>query len=231
MGFAYPMLTSAFTGTDPSIDSLGTNQAAYSPFFFTATAQNLVAPVFTLELGKSTGQLSLGGIPDSASHLTFTTTPLEKIQTGSSSAVQNFSFYAITPTSYSLNSRTAQASFPVIVDSGTTLTYLPTPLVRAINAAFDPPSLYIPEQGVYENFCDAKPPSFSLMIGGTEFSMKAEDLLLQGVGGYDSLTGGCLVGVQDGGNSGGPWILGETFMRAVVAVFDVGNEEMGFAAV
>lgn len=38
LGLAYPMLTSAFNGTDPDQDSLS-NLLTYNPFFFTAVAQ------------------------------------------------------------------------------------------------------------------------------------------------------------------------------------------------
>jgi hypothetical protein len=38
----------------------------------------------------------------------------------------------------------------------------------------------------------------------------------------------CLTGPQDGGEEG-PFILGDTFLNNVVAVFDVGASEMRFA--
>jgi len=149
------------------------------------------------------------------------------------------SFYTITPDGFLLSgeeetyygyqdvSIDPSTTFPVIVDSGTTLMYLPDQVAEAVNELFDPPSVYIPEEGVYENDCDATPPTFAIRIGGTDFYINGADLLLTGELGYDPETGGCTTGVQPGG--AGPYILGDTFLKNVVAVFDIGASEMKFA--
>ena len=53
------------------------------------------------------------------------------------------------------------------------------------------------------------------------FYINAADLIL------DS-DGSCFTGIDDGGE--GPYILGDVFLKNVVAVFDVGASEMRFAA-
>lgn len=110
---------------------------------------------------------------------------------------------------------------------GTTLMYVPTSVAMKVNSLFDPPAKYVHESGVYETDCDAKVPNFAIRIGGTDFHVNSEDLLLTGKDGYDPYTGGCITGVQ--ATSEPPYILGDTFLKNVVAVFDVGAGEMRFA--
>lgn len=118
-------------------------------------------------------------------------------------------------------------NFPVIVDSGTTLMYLPPQVAEAVNELFDPPAVYIEEEGVFETDCDATVPTFAIRIGGTDFYINSKDLLLTGDAGYDPYTGGCITGVQA---SQGTYILGDVFHKNVIAVYDIGGEEMRFAA-
>ncbi|KAH9834335.1 acid protease [Teratosphaeria destructans] len=118
-------------------------------------------------------------------------------------------------------------AYPVIVDSGTTLVYLPYYVAEEINAAFDPPSVYIEEEGVYENDCGATPPELYVRINGTDFPIAASELLLQGELGEDPYTGGCVTGIQPTFDE--VYILGDVFLKNVVAVFDVGASEMRFA--
>lgn len=127
---------------------------------------------------------------------------------------------------YHEESEDPSTAFPVIVDSGTTLVYLPERVADDVNALFNPPSVYIEEEGVYENYCDAIPPTFAIRINGTDFYISSEDLLLTGDLGYDPETGGCVTGIQP---MEGIYILGDVFLKNVVAVFDIGASEMRFA--
>jgi hypothetical protein len=87
-------------------------------------------------------------------------------------------YYTITPDGVVLDGESAATSFPVIVDTGTTLVYFPSDLTAVINEAFNPPS--VSYQGLWINECNANPPTFALAIGGKEFTISASELLLQG---------------------------------------------------
>jgi hypothetical protein len=113
-----------------------------------------------------------------------------------------------------------------IVDSGTTLVYLPTSAARAVNNLFSPKAQFSSSQGAYFVNCNAKAPAFGVEIGGTTFQVNAADMIYQNQ--TDPQTGLCLTGIQDGGS--GPYILGDVFLQNVVAVFDVGAAQMRFAA-
>ena len=70
-------------------------------------------------------------------------------------------------------------------------------------------------------------PAFGVKVGSETYWMSPDDLLRQNA--RDVETGRlCRVGIMDGG-SAGPYVLGVTFLANVVAVFDVGNEEIRFA--
>lgn len=233
---SYPSLTSAYEGTTP---------VEYNNWIFSAIDQGLVAPMFSLALERSatggSGQLALGGLPDvNVTESDFTSTPLQILEvTDIAAEAKNYSYYTIIPDGFILEGHQGSGStfhaidlsqasdFPVVVDSGTTLMYLPPKVAEEVNALFDPPAVYIEEEGIYETDCWATPPDFKIRINGTDFTVNKADMLLTGSLGYDSYTGGCVTGVQP--QPGGPYILGDVFLKSVVAVFDVGSSEMRFA--
>lgn len=81
MGLAYPLLTSAFKGTNPTQDSLA-NQVEYNPVFTSMWEEGLVKPVFSLacERNSDSGYLALGGLPPVAYTPTFSSTPILKVR-------------------------------------------------------------------------------------------------------------------------------------------------------
>lgn len=240
IGMAYPSLTSAFAGTNPAVDNTNTTEIEYSPFITSAINQSLISPMFSLALERGAsgaadgGYVALGGLPPVTYTHDFVSTPIKIIQLESElppDTATQYSFYTIIPEGFVLENEFEEATgydffnpfpstnFPAIVDSGTTLIYLPTELAAEINDLYDPPSVYIEEEGVYENYCDATPPTFAVRINGTDFYINAADMILNGAGDEDPETGGCITGIQDGGT--GPFILGDVFLKNVVAVFDV----------
>jgi Eukaryotic aspartyl protease len=188
--------------------------------------QGLVSPTFSLAIqrGTSGGYLALGGLPPvDVDQNSFVSTPIQVLQL--SGFPQNtYTFYTIDVDAYVYGSKKSSSS-QAIVDSGTTLVYLPSSVAKAVNAAFSPKAKLLSNQGAYFVNCQAKAPTFGVTINGTTFSVSAQDLIFQDQ--VDPTTGLCLTGVQDGGS--GPYILGDVFMRNVVAVFDVGAAQMSFA--
>ncbi|KAM7187772.1 hypothetical protein V8F20_010829 [Naviculisporaceae sp. PSN 640] len=119
--------------------------------------------------------------------------------------------------------------FPVLIDAGSTLSILPRALVDQLYASFDPPAKYMPGTGLYYARCNATVPTFGVQIGSSIFHIEPEDLLRQNVRKQDADTGEwwCRIGVTDSYSA--PYVLGVTFLSNVVAVFDVGKDEMRFA--
>ena len=93
--------------------------------------------------------------------------------------------------------------------------------------SFDPPAAYSYPDGAWYAQCNSTVPSFGVKLGSQTFYISPEDLLRQSA--RDQETGTlCRVGLMD--SDFGPHVLGVTFLTNVLAVFDVGNNEMRFAA-
>ena len=247
VGLSFPILTSAYKGTNPTLDSKAT-QAIYNPVFTNMYSEGNVAPLFSLAIdrGTSGGIMAIGGLPPvlfspffaSASFQLLTMTRFGT--TSPVDGIPQYQFYTITVGgfSYEGSEKTewthgnwpnplARPSDPskvqLIVDSGTTLIYLPTGIANAVNALFVPPAVYDSNQGAYAVACSAKAPEFGVNIGKQIFYINVLDMILS------SGNGTCISGVNDAG-SGGLSILGDVFLKNVLAVFDVGASEMRFAA-
>ena len=254
LGFAYSSLTSAYEGTDPTKNEFGVNSVYYPTFMDNALAEGaLVSPVFSHALNrnsrsqKSGGILALGGVPDiEIDPLSQISVPLQiadynptdnidvttytyysivpdgftlKAENGT---LRHFPYPPITPDPASLNA-TVSPSWPAIVDSGTTLAYLPIDVASAVNKAFDPPAEFY--SGIYEADCDATPPDFAVRIGGRDFWISKEEMLLTGEAWVDPSSGNCVTGIQWLGDLN---VLGGTLLKNVLAVYDLGASEMRF---
>jgi hypothetical protein len=132
---------------------------------------------------------------------------------------------------------------PILIDVGATLSYLPkgihsscnhsremlilwTGLVNQLYAAFDPPAKYMSSGGLFYARCNATVPNFGVQIEQSIFYIAKEDLLRQTA--RDPTGEWCRIGVTD--TDSPPHVLGVSFLTNVVAVFDVGESEMRFAA-
>lgn len=81
MGLAYPLLTSAYAGTNTSADSDDT-QVEYNPIITTLINEGLIEPVFSLALDRNSdsGYLALGGLPPVNYTGSFASTPIKIVR-------------------------------------------------------------------------------------------------------------------------------------------------------
>jgi len=196
IGFAFPSLTSAYAGTDPTMDAV---QIPYNPVFTSMYTEGLVAPLFSLAIARSSrtsgtvagGQLAIGGLPPVIFSPRFASAPFQLLTMNDiSAAAPQYQVYTITRSgfTYEGNKHThwSHPRFPnpfgpptnssqvqVIIDSGTTLTYLPTGIADAVNALFDPRrcavmtrvlTLSIVRQSLLYLVFRSHPRRFSLMV-------------------------------------------------------------------
>jgi len=228
----------------------GTTQAVYNPIFTNMYEDDLVPPIFSIAIERGTsdpaGYLAIGGLPQVPYIPIFASAPISVITTSffnSSKVAPEYQFYtivldAITYTgSASKNYQVAhwtpfpipstKNQFSVIIDTGTTLNYFPTQIAQAINALFDPPGVYSDIYEAYLVNCNAKAPTIGVQISGQIFYIDPVDMILTGPGGNT-----CISGVDDGGSadSSSVYVLGDVFLKNVIAVFDIGAAEMRFAS-
>jgi hypothetical protein len=227
MGLAFPALTNAYLG-DGEDHEFG-NQVQYSPLFTSMVSQGLIDPVFSIAIDRnaSSGMLALGGVAPATGLDLTRTAVLDMIITSVIAIPETsyqYSFYTIIPDGWYYDQTTNTKKIPYIVDSGTTLNYLPSSLADAINAAFNPPAVYLWMYGAYFTTCDALIPQVAVMLDGMKFNISPVDLLYRTL--VDPLTGLCMTAIADGGS--GPYILGDAFMQNALVVFDVGQAKMRF---
>ena len=114
-----------------------------------------------------------------------------------------------------------------ILDSGTTLSFLPDADAKRFNNAFNPPAQLSRVSRYYMVNCTAQVPPLGLKIGGTTFWHNPKDLVKR----VDFAGTMCISGIQSSVMMGGRInILGDVFMNSVLAVFDLGQGVIKFAA-
>ncbi|KAF2102408.1 acid protease, partial [Rhizodiscina lignyota] len=232
IGLAYKSLTSAYDGADASNNDNMNDTIEYNPLFTNMKDQGLVDPLFSLAIqrGESAGSFSIGGIPSQVNVKSgFVQTPIRVVDVASlNRTASQRSFYTIYPDGFKYNRHSYNAKdqdLPFLVDSGTSVTYLPTKIAEDVLGMYDPPAHFRKDMGTWVVACNATPPSFAVTIGDEDFFFDPADMILQEIA--DRQENLCNTGVDDG--QMGPYVLGVTFLQNVVAVFDVDKAQMKFA--
>lgn len=195
-------------------------------------------PVFSLALTPPTlssphggGLLAIGGIPDVPNDGNWVSVPITPLVSSTYAFYRiNIDGFVVELPSFSSSSSPSPSSSspppiappptnltsstPTILDSGTSLLYLPNDLTAHLASLFDPPGTYDADMDTWVVECGARPPKLGVVIGGVTFWVGEEDMIAgeEGVG--------CVSGVQGMGR--GDAVLGDGWLRGVVVVFDVG---------
>jgi hypothetical protein len=244
IGMAFPSVTRAHDTSNPTAKKI----VKYNPIFFTMYKAGLIKPTFSLTLNRAEegpGVLALGGLPKSIKFENrWARAPMEylSIMPTLGGIAKEYTLYAVKAGGFTVNGEKVASSPNVVIDSGTTLSYLPSTVVNALAEGFDPPArsggggIFGFGSGVQAGMmtipCDAKPPKFAIVINGTSLNIDARELIH--VIARNALTNAsvlCTLSVAPAGGvgAGGLSILGGPFLRSVLAVFDVGAAEMRFA--
>lgn len=237
VGFAYRTLTSAYSGTTGR-----GRRILYDPLFVNMYTKVGIPSIFSIALDRDLdkgGVLSLGGIPDVPRSPYYASTPILPVGVNSTTGALVYQYYTIDIDGYAFSAdastqfNTQGTNNPrkkalvgngtdTIVDSGTSLCYVADDVVAEVAAAFSPPAEYDDSAGAYFVDCAAKAPIFGVSIAKKIFYINKLDLIVN-LGGDT-----CVMGLQP--TFGGLNILGDVFMKNVISVFDIGAEEMRFAA-
>jgi aspergillopepsin I len=162
-------------------------------------------------------------------HLTVKAAPAR-----SENGVPSYTFYVINADGFTISTGSSpieSIKTQLIVDTGSPLTYLPADVAKAVNDAWSPAARLDPFTRQYLVNCQSTPPKFGVKLNATTVWFDAKGLAVPAVSGGSGTL--CVSGIQAvrGGakGAGGLSILGGTFLKGVVAVFDVGAAEMRFA--
>nr|AUF83010.1 pepsinogen C [Alligator sinensis] len=185
--------------------------------------QNLLdAPLFSFYLssqdGSQGGELVFGGVDSNLYTGQIIWTP-----------VTQEAYWQIAIEGFSISGQTTgwcSNGCQGIVDTGTSLLTAPgdvySNLLESIGAEQD-------SDGQYVVSCDSidSLPTISFVIGGTSLPLPPSAYVIQ------STDGSCMVGIgptYPPSQNGQPlWILGDVFLRSYYSVYDMGNNQMGFA--
>ncbi|XP_025061598.1 gastricsin [Alligator sinensis] len=185
--------------------------------------QNLLdAPLFSFYLssqdGSQGGELVFGGVDSNLYTGQIIWTP-----------VTQEAYWQIAIEGFSISGQTTgwcSNGCQGIVDTGTSLLTAPgdvySNLLESIGAEQD-------SDGQYVVSCDSidSLPTISFVIGGTSLPLPPSAYVIQ------STDGSCMVGIGPTylpSQNGQPlWILGDVFLRSYYSVYDMGNNQMGFA--
>jgi len=126
---------------------------------------------------------------------------------------------------YSIGSQSNNKKAQVISDTGTSWIGGPNADINNIVTATG--AQYDFQYQLYTVACAGSYPDFVYTIGGMTYTIPSVEYVLDlGLGG-----GQCVITFfgMDGGGFGPSWILGDTFIRTYCNVYDVGNQQIGFA--
>jgi hypothetical protein len=207
-------------------------------------ADGQVPAVFSLALSRPTlaspapgGLLAIGGIPDIPHDPDFVSVPIFPIVS------KTYAFYSIPVDGFSIIppsnapappfpylNRPNYTIFPItmMIDSGSTLLHLPDAIAVHIASLFVPRAVYSTNSDTFIVPCSAVAPRVGVIIAGKTFWVNEADLMSKEPGAVsEGHVGLCTLGVTTVG--GGDAVLGDTWLKGVLAVFDVGGGVMRFA--
>lgn len=167
------------------------------------------------------GELTLGGIDSSKYSGALTYFP--KLTSGTASA-----YWGIAIASFKYGSTTLSSNAQGIVDTGTTLIYIPT---AAYNKFLSATGGTTDSNSGLASFSKAPTSNFVITFGSTAYTLTPSQYLIPQAqyADFDLTSGKYYSWINNGGSSGVNTIIGQKFLENYYAVFDTTNSRIGFA--
>ena len=179
------------------------------------------------DLSASTGSILFGGVDTEQYTGSLATLPIQRVS-------GQFAEFLITLTDVSMDSSpiASNQATAVLLDSGSSLTYLPNAITAAIYQQVG--AVYDPSQGAGYVPCSlAKNTStIDFTFSNPTISVPMDELVLQTSSGItrnaaNGAQSTCLFGIAPAGSSTA--VLGDTFIRSAYLVYDLENNEISLA--
>lgn len=188
------------------------------------------------DIEADTGEVLFGGVDTSKFRGKLHTIPLDR-RKGRSSATE----FMVTLTQLALTNNVGSSlnltdrnfGIPVLLDSGTTYTYLPEDLYESlaseVGAQFVAGTSIVPcSLRGYEGSIDFGFSGYQIHVNFSELVVDAYDIYGYPIT-YDDGEQLCFFGIFPDSGSDGSYVLGDTFLRAAYLVYDLDNERIGLA--
>ncbi|CAG8683561.1 6543_t:CDS:1, partial [Gigaspora rosea] len=131
-------------------------------------------------------------------------------------------FWTINLEDVTVNGHSLKFSRDAIIDTGAAFITIPQDDAAAIHKKI-PGFKFNNKTGHYVIPCNTKA-VVSLKFGGVNYNISHRDLIFLPITGTQ-----CISGIKLSQDPRNFWIVGQTFLRGVYSVFDVGNKKVGFA--
>lgn len=180
------------------------------------------------DLDASEGSILFGGVNTKKYHGTLQTLPVQKINGGYSALYIALTKIALTSSSNTKSYTSDSLPVAVLLDSGSSLTYLPDTIVKDI---YDDLNVaYIESEGVGFVPCSLakENTNVSYTFSSPTINVPMRELVLDNGDVYfKNGERACIFGILPAGGSS--YILGDTFLRSAYVVYDLANNEISLA--
>ncbi|TVY67385.1 Polyporopepsin [Lachnellula suecica] len=179
------------------------------------------APESGADQNDANGELTLGGVD--TTKYTGTLTYFPKLTSGTASE-----YWGITVAAFTYGTTSLATAAQGIVDTGTTLIYIPTAAYTKFLSASGGKTDSSSGLAVFTT----KPTSnFSIKFGTTTYALTPAQYLVPTAeySAFGLTTGKYYAWINDGGSSGVNTIIGQKFLENYYSVFDTTNSRIGFA--
>ncbi|KAL2073593.1 hypothetical protein VTL71DRAFT_10919 [Oculimacula yallundae] len=219
-GFGPVGLTAGTVAATSSVPTFMDNLKAQG-----SIATEVLGVSFRPESGSDTsdanGELTLGGVD--ASKYTGSLTYFPRLASGTAAA-----YWGISIAKFTYGSTTLLSSATGIVDTGTTLIYIPTSAYNAFLSATGGRTDSTSGLAVFTK----KPTSnFGITFGSTTYNLTPAQYLVPTAqyANFGLTSGKYYAWINDGGSSGVNTIIGQKFLENYYSVYDTTNSRIGFA--
>lgn len=214
----------------PALAANSDTVEAYNPFVFNLAQKNMISkPVFSISLNDQDGwtsELTIGGINHDRYSGQLTYLPVVKNMNVKKQEL-DYTFWSVELQTIRVdNETTHQVKASVILDTGTTLSYLTKELVEYIvqDVTQEKPAFDMQNE-IYLVNCDLKNTSKQVKLDfkNLQLSIDVQDLVLPYNGDQ------CAFGITYNFDKKNSLVLGDTILRSAFFVFDMDQKQVGIA--
>jgi hypothetical protein len=209
----------------PALTANSDTNEAYLPFVFNLYQQGVIKdPVFSISLANEHMQIGSDGGIDGIHYVDVVKNLNPKTDK------QDYTFWSIQLNSISVQNNSVEMNNArsVILDTGTTMSYMTQTIVEDMLASANVSYTLDKNTDLYQLDCDARNTDRFVQLGlgnGVQLDLAMKDLVMSLDGGHT-----CLFAFTFGFDSSDSFLFGDSVLRSTYLVFDFGQHRVGMAS-